>query len=90
MRLIDADALKESIEEQYKCDCAHDTDDDWSYGRASAWLNARAYVDNAPTIDAIPVEWIETHMTPAMAHFAPRAKELLLEAWQKEQEANDG
>ncbi len=47
----------------------------------------RDLVNGALTIDAIPVEWLEEHMNPGMAHYAPAAYRLLMEEWKKEKEA---
>lgn len=57
VRLIDADALTEFLEGEYDNDCCHD--DDWSAGRASAFITAENHIDEMSTIDAIPVEWLE-------------------------------
>ena len=94
VRLIEADALKKNVEEQYECDCCHDDDDDWSAGRASAWWGARAYIDNAPTIDAIPVEWIKKRLDTMLKGTASAescfAIQVMVIDWFKEQEADNG
>lgn len=80
MRLIDAEqfeVISWSAQGQ-RGDYARGYDDGVQY--------VAAKIDHTPTVDAIPVEWIKKNMTAAMAYFAPRAKELLLEAWQEEQE----
>lgn len=88
-RLIDADALKEEIE-------FHPTS--VSVCMTAAEAKGQTYfknrcledIDNAPTIDAIPVEWLdEKFMDIENKDMAlSRAAWLVLHAWQKEQEAN--
>jgi hypothetical protein len=49
--------------------------------------------DVAPTIDAIPVEWMRERKHWAAIdgdHWAENIIRYLLDAWQKEQEAQDG
>jgi hypothetical protein len=101
-RLIDADALKEEIE-------FHPTS--VSVCMTVAEAKGQTYfknrcledIDNAPTIDAIPVEWLENRLNTlcfeamgACALYGDRIGELaksineVLKLWQKEQEAQDG
>ena len=81
MRLIDADELRAGTcaECALKGEKCLGDDCDWD----SIW-----HIDHAPTVDAIPVEWImkwsnkryrETHRDVSIVD--------VLEAWQKEQEA---
>lgn len=79
MRLIDADALKTKIEQ---------SDGEGTIARYCKRVLAERLDNDAPTIDAIPVEWImkwsnkryrETHRDVSIVD--------VLEAWQKEQEA---
>lgn len=55
MRLVDADALERQIQEAYCAEC-----DDYNgiRCRACGVDDALIQVDAAPTIDAIPVEWL--------------------------------
>lgn len=83
MRLIDADALREGFE-------AADFDDD-PFENCD---NAARIVRNAPTINAIPVEWLNDRIYDMKrAPLYRRYAEMLLMEWlqeQKEQEAQDG
>lgn len=48
-------------------------------------------IDAAPTIDAIPVEWlIDRANDPERAPLYRRYAQMLYEEWQKEQEGQDG
>lgn len=48
-------------------------------------------IDNAPTIDTIPVDWlIDRANDPKRAPLYKRYAQMLYEEWQKEQEAQDG
>lgn len=74
MRLIDADALKAKTE-------AHE--ERIAYVVSFLWD-----IDEMPTIDAIPVEWLEEHDSEGNAY--GRRYITVVEAlsmWQKEQEA---
>ena len=90
-RLIDADALKEEIE-------FHPTSVSVCMTAAEAkgqtYFKNRCLEDiaNAPTIDAIPVEWLkaQNNSTEYFKTVQGQAVELILELWQKEQEAQDG
>ena len=79
MRLVDADALMEYIENEFDGVCVYDV---------SGNEAAREFcdmVDIAPTIDAIPVEWLRKKREVAIWQFAG-AIDWLLSEWQKEQE----
>ena len=92
-RLIDADALKETMR-------FHVT----TMSVCSTTIEARAKTDmktqcisdveSAPTVDAIPVEWIENKREEWRENGAPRqvlgAVKALLVQWQKEQEGENG
>lgn len=87
MRIIDADALERQIQEAYCAEC-----DDYNGIRCRACSNDDALfqVDAAPTIAAIPVEWLESKRKEAL-HEGMRpdeveAVEMVLWMWQKEQE----
>ena len=83
MRLIDADALKARIEQE----------EDREYDATGYLLHmtdSLPVIDNAPTIDAIPVEWIEKWRQDAIRRGDGLALDMLdwlLGEWQKEQEA---
>jgi len=61
-------------------------------GEPSAeWYCVEDMIENAPTIDAIPVEWLRERKHWAAIdgdHWAENIISYLLEAWQKEQEAD--
>lgn len=87
MRLIDADALKEEMYDE-----AFETDTDEQRWDSGCWIRYRMFernVDAAPTIDAIPVEWIFEQMQ--ILHELHNKNEYvlqwLIETWQEEQEA---
>lgn len=86
MRLIDADVLKDEM----RAGCVP-IDLGGITGITGDNDSIGDYIDAAPTIDAIPVEWImkwsnkryrETHRDVSVVD--------VLAAWQKEQEAQDG
>jgi hypothetical protein len=80
MRLVDADALCTHIENEFDGVCVYDV---------SGNEAAREFcdmVDIAPTIDAIPVEWLRDMMLEREAEES-RAAWLVMREWQKEQEA---
>ena len=96
MRLIDADALLEYLDKRRTYEVMN--------GRYKAYgkgvRDAMKDVDAAPTIDAIPVEWLENKLNTlcfeAMANctlYGDRSGELaksineVMKLWQKEQEA---
>jgi len=91
MRLVDADALKEEIE-------FHPTS--VSVCMTVAEAKGQTYfknrclddIDAAPTIAAIPVEWLKAHKTEYLDDWGeePVSVEAALRIWQKEQEAQDG
>ena len=94
MRLIDADALKEEIE-------FHPTSVSVCMTLAEAkgqtYFKNRCLedIDNAPTVDAIPVEWLRRYTAVGAAPSGERLTEgkerlvvhRILNDWQKEQEA---
>jgi hypothetical protein len=87
MRLVDADALCTHIEKEFDGVCVYDV---------SGNEAAREFcdmVDIAPTIAAIPVEWLEGLKEKLYGNFNGLAYRMLLDVilnmWQKEQEAQD-
>ena len=53
-RIIDADALKDRLQEALEFQEKHD-----NYEGAELFEIAQDFVDEQPTIDAIPVEWLK-------------------------------
>ena len=88
MRPIDADALKAKLREglehyQYR-------PDDFAIGKVSGLVDAMEEVDRAPTIDAIPVEWLEDKELDYRAtgnKMFSDAFTIVIDEWQKEQGA---
>ena len=62
MKLIDKDALEALVREVYEYDLCHDDADEYMEGRTSAGHGALEKIRDAPTIDAIPVEWMKDKM----------------------------
>ena len=92
-RLIDADALKEQIESHVvsMSVCLNMGE---HYGKVTMREDCLEDVQNAPTIDAIPVEWLnqkyaenEPGEDKDYDHFLWDAIAYILTEWQKEQEA---
>ena len=81
MRLIDADALKEKIEQ---------SDGDGAIAKYCKRVLAECLDNDAPTIPAIPVEWLRQYAPEKWSTYMQAAVEIIIEAWQKEQEAQDG
>lgn len=84
MRMVDADALDEFLFEAQKSSMLRG--DIFRFGVLS---NVRANIMNAPTIAAIPVEWLEAHKTISIEDWGedPVTVGAALMIWQKEQEA---
>ena len=89
MRLIDADALKEEIEfhPTSVSVCATVAE-----ARGQTYFKNRCLedIDNAPTIDAIQVEWLVNEMNMADDRGDMEMTDAiswLIQEWQKEQEA---
>lgn len=88
MRLIDADALKEAIE-SHVTSMSVCLSMDEHYGKVTMREDCLTDIDNAPTIDAIPVEWLKA-MADKPAATCGNPYQYVLDAWQEEQEAQDG
>ena len=74
MRTIDADLMKENIVDNGAHDVA---------------AELRKWVDSQPTVDAIPVEWLEKQAALSRAiwdYDTCEAIRIVLKEWQKEQE----
>ena len=80
-RLIDADDII-SV-----CEILSEKGDNPHY-----WGQLISIIEDMPTIDAIPVEWLEEHKTEYIDDWGenPVTVEQALKMWQKEQEAQDG
>ena len=75
-RLINADALKDAMRKKFKT--------------VQERCEVNEVINAAPTIDAIPVEWLirkRGSIHPAVT--VGSATDWLLDEWQKEQEVND-
>ena len=100
MGLIDADALAKEFKRMQDCD----PNDNHYMGYASHFLNSgqepstewdcvENALENAPTIDAIPVKWLEQRRFETSFHGAEPDIDLnyafgtVMNEWQKEQEA---
>ena len=93
MRLIDADALAKEFKRMQDCD----PNDNHYMGYASHFLNSgqepstewdcvENALENAPTIDAIPVEWMKQKTEHPDSYTKGSAK-WMLGCWKREQEA---
>lgn len=89
MRLIDADALIEQFDE-----CPYNwTDSPEEIQAVLDWEIAIDNINKAPTIDAIPVEWIMNLKNEYAREGHEQAEGDLINLllmWRKEQEAQDG
>ena len=86
-RLIDADALRDRIENHVTTVSACYTSQE-AYGRTQMKMLALQDVDEAQTVDAIPVEWLRNiEVVAEMAIDDRMFVEWLITEWQKEQEA---
>ena len=82
MRLIDADAFEEFIEKVYRPLC-----DD--YHMKDYVLNQLLHdIENEPTVDAIPVEWLLNHIPKdeVMQRYNEKLIEYLVIGWREENE----
>lgn len=84
MRLIDADALIEQFDE-----CPYNwTDSPEEIQAVLDWEIAINNINKAPTIPAIPVEWLRNvHKNWILSRADIELRDWLIERWQKEQEA---
>lgn len=85
MVLIDGEKLQDAVQGAIDVMEAH------GMNTVSA-TSLKAIIKCAPTIDAIPVEWLEAHKTEYLDDWGeePVSVEAALRIWQKEQEAQDG
>lgn len=79
MRIIDADALMEVFRGEEGAKAL----DHFSL----RLIKVKKIVDDAPTIDAIPVEWIHKFCEDDISEEQREAIEWMLGVWQREQEA---
>lgn len=87
MRLIEADALIDTMEGHVTTMSVCSTTIE---ARAKGEMKRTCIADvaNAPTIDAIPVEWLDDRANDhERAPLFRRYAQMLYEEWQKEQEA---
>ena len=90
MRLGDLDALYEKVADHVTSISVCATVQQ-AIGQTDFKRRCLEDIRNAPTIDAIPVEWlIEQANDPERAPLYRRYAQMLYEEWQKEQEAQDG
>lgn len=82
MRLIDADALKDEM----RAGCVP-IDLGGITGITGDDDSIEDYIDAAPTIDAIPVEWLRQYQSKMPNTAAVMGVDVVLRMWQKEQEA---
>lgn len=83
MRLVDADALPSALFQKH----VHDEEE---LEPMLYFEDAVKVVENAPTIDAIPVEWLRDKMrgyASALKSTETAALVMVMQMWQKEQEA---
>jgi hypothetical protein len=87
-RLIDADALKEQVE-SHVVSMSVCLSMDEHYGKVTMREDCLTDIDNAPTVDAIPVEWLKWRVMNAKyngINEAADAFDFVLKCW-NEQEA---
>lgn len=82
LRLIDADALKSALAHAAKGYCKRNG--------PMRTIDFESLIDKAPTIDAIPVEWMEEQRDKLSEAWDEEWHEIngLIEQWREEQEAN--
>ncbi len=88
MRLIDGDALQQHFTDMQKYErCACNFVDEGGEP-ATEWYCVEDALENAPTIDAIPVEWLKNIRKDERATLDDvELIDWILVWWQKEQEA---
>ena len=88
MRLIDADALQQHFTDmQHYERCACNFTDDGGEP-ATEWYCVEDVLENAPTIDAIPVEWLKkVRKDDRLTIDDVETIDLILTWWQTEREA---
>jgi hypothetical protein len=87
MRLGDLDALREVMEFHPTSMSVCMTVEE-AKGRTAQKMQCLKDIDNAPTIDAVPVEWMDDRANDiTRAPLYRRYAQMLMDEWQKEQEA---
>ena len=85
MRLIDADALEKKLHEFAL--------DEWNQRATTSWSNAflecEDIVYNAPTVEAIPIEWIKEWVNNYCDRNQEKLIEILLRTWNKTRRRED-
>lgn len=92
MRFVDADALKEQIE-SHVVSMSVCLSVDEHYGKVTMREDCLQDIEDAPTVDAIPVEWLKGLMLSTEDDVDKAEFAWILREWeseQKEQEAQDG
>lgn len=79
MRLIDADALSENLDKRRTYEIMNGRNKAYGKGVRDAMND----VDSAPTIDAIPVEWLREKMQKPLITSA-NPFDYVLEAWEQD------
>ena len=87
-RLIDADALKEQVE-SHVVSMSVCLSMDEHYGKVTMREDCLQDIADAPTIAAIPVEWLKGLMLSTEDDVDKVEFEWIMREWQEEQEAND-
>lgn len=88
MRLIDADALRIKMYDE-----AFETDTDEQRWDSGCWIRYRMFernVDDAPTIESIPIDWLDAQIrgyASALKSTELKALMLVKQMWEREQEA---
>lgn len=85
MRLIDADALKEQVE-SHAVSMSVCLSMDEHYGKVTMREDCLQDINAAPTVPAIPVEWLRKW--PKDLREGAYVRDILMD-WQKEQEAQN-
>ena len=92
-RLIDADALMKAVKQHHDFFSGAMVDSDKA--RRDELHQVMADIVNAPTIDAIPVEWLKAQIVPYRDKLKDEAGVLnatvkaIIYRWQKEQEVHN-
>ena len=87
-RLIDADALYEKLDKHKVTIYETGNNRSWTYGDGIRFVMER--IENAPTIDAIPMDWIDAQIrgyASVLKSTELKALVLVKQMWEKDQEA---
>ena len=89
MRLIDANALQQHFTDMQNYEPCAANFKDHRDEPSTNWYCVEQALDNAPTIEAIPVEWLQKMHDTSMIYPMYLAIECLIEEWRQEQEVHD-